>query len=445
MNDYDGNFMDDLSPLSSPRIREALAMLDQNENGLNPISKAFSQTNVSPDPQSEQRSGGLRNRMVGFDIPSLEIESISPFANSFRNPILVPSPILVISPGFSLSPFLQSPNMLSNSSSQIIPPCPIPNDAPPETVESSGDAHATMIISNNNLPHGPIDVDLPPQGGSDDIPMEKSVYITSHESNVDPTGPPLVPSFDSDVVAEADFMNTISLESGSKDNDKDREYNQEEDKVKDHNVVIEPPSRKRKFQVNIEENMVSNIIGVTRPKNKTQSVIIQVENEENHPDDGFRWRKYGQKVVTGNPNPRSYYRCTYTGCKVTKHVERSVDNVKLVVATYDGIHEHVPPPERISQSSRKNKSGSSMSQDPSMQTLGLGMLHSSVSTSQLLPSPLAPQMDMMQYYMDGLSKLPSLPVNRSHGVMNRNDEPKIDLVIPDGTEGFQGDKEATIS
>ena len=119
MNDYDGNFMDDLSPLSSPRIREALAMLDQNENGLNPISKAFPQTHISPDPQSEQRSGGLRNRMVGFDIPSLEIESISPFANSFRNPILVLSPILVISPGFSLSPFLQSPNMLSHSSSQV--------------------------------------------------------------------------------------------------------------------------------------------------------------------------------------------------------------------------------------------------------------------------------------------------------------------------------------
>ena len=55
---------------------------------------------------------------------------------------------------------------LCNLCFQIIPPCPIPNDAPPETVESSGDAHATMIISNNNLPHQPIDVDLPTQGGN---------------------------------------------------------------------------------------------------------------------------------------------------------------------------------------------------------------------------------------------------------------------------------------
>ncbi|KAF3514313.1 hypothetical protein F2Q69_00009961 [Brassica cretica] len=163
---------------------------------------------------------------LGFDIPPLEIGRVSPSANLFSNPILVSSPILVISPGFSLSPFLQSPNMLSNSSSQVnYPPCPLPNDAPPETVESSG---------------------------SDDIPTENSVYITSHESNTDPIDAPLVPSFDSEVVSEADVMNPISLESGSKDNDKDREYNQEEDKVEDHNVVVEPPSRKRKSQVNIE-------------------------------------------------------------------------------------------------------------------------------------------------------------------------------------------------
>ncbi|KAG2314388.1 hypothetical protein Bca52824_017510 [Brassica carinata] len=347
MSDYDGNFMDDLPPLSSPSIKGVLEILDQNNNGRNPISETFPQTNVSTNPQSEQTSGGLHNRVaarLGFDIQPLEIESVSPFANSLRNPNLVTSPILIVSPGFS----------------------------------------------------------------SDDIPKEKSFYITSHESNAGPIGAPLVHSCDSEVVAETNVMNLVSLENGGKDNDKDREYNQEEDKVEDPNVVVEPPSRKKRKMA------VSNMMGVAR-QNGTQMVMIQVESEEDHPDDGFRWRKYGQKVVTGNANPRSYYRCTYNGCKVRKHVERSADNVKFVVATYGGIHEHVPPPERISKFGTKNQSGSSMSQDSINQTLGLGRALHSSSASQLFPSALAPQLDM-----------------------NRNDVLKTDRVIPDGTEVFKG-------
>ncbi|KAL0680147.1 hypothetical protein Bca4012_008128 [Brassica carinata] len=82
-----------------------------------------------------------------------------------------------------------------------------------------------MMISNNNLPHHPMDIDLPPQGckiGTADIPTEESVDITSHESNADPIGAPLLPSFDSEVVAEKDATNVISLKSGSEDDDKDK-------------------------------------------------------------------------------------------------------------------------------------------------------------------------------------------------------------------------------
>lgn len=33
-------------------------------------------------------------------------------------------------------------------------------------------------------------------------------------------------------------------------------------------------------------------------------VVVQTISEVDIMDDGYRWRKYGQKVVRGNPNPR---------------------------------------------------------------------------------------------------------------------------------------------
>ncbi|CAN6820221.1 unnamed protein product [Brassica oleracea] len=199
-----------------------------NDNGTKPISETSSGTSLTT-PQSERISGGFVERVsarIGRDIPPLNTEGISRFANSFGNQNLVHFPISVTSPGFSsLSPSLQSPNMFANSSSQVSNNVPIPNDATQEMVESSGGAHATMMISNNNLPHQPLDIDLPPQGckkGTADIPTEESVDITSHESNADPIGAPLLPSFDSEVVAEKDATNLSSLKSGSEDDNKDK-------------------------------------------------------------------------------------------------------------------------------------------------------------------------------------------------------------------------------
>lgn len=36
-------------------------------------------------------------------------------------------------------------------------------------------------------------------------------------------------------------------------------------------------------------------------------VVVQTTSEVDILDDGYRWRKYGQKVVKGNPNPRSHF------------------------------------------------------------------------------------------------------------------------------------------
>jgi len=37
---------------------------------------------------------------------------------------------------------------------------------------------------------------------------------------------------------------------------------------------------------------------------KEPRVVVQTTSEIDILDDGYRWRKYGQKVVKGNPNPR---------------------------------------------------------------------------------------------------------------------------------------------
>lgn len=51
------------------------------------------------------------------------------------------------------------------------------------------------------------------------------------------------------------------------------------------------------------ETYSADMTGATRAIREPR-VVVQTTSEVDILDDGYRWRKYGQKVVKGNPNPR---------------------------------------------------------------------------------------------------------------------------------------------
>ncbi|KAI3457737.1 hypothetical protein Pfo_014400 [Paulownia fortunei] len=106
-----------------------------------------------------------------------------------------------------------------------------------------------------------------------------------------------------------------------------------------------PDSKRQKREINSADDSVVN-----KPNTDLRHVV-QTLSEVDIVNDGYRWRKYGQKLVKGNPNPRSYYRCSNAGCPVKKHVERASHDSKLVITTYEGKHDHEMPHSRtVSQS-----------------------------------------------------------------------------------------------
>ncbi|KAL7095734.1 hypothetical protein ACP275_10G042500 [Erythranthe tilingii] len=71
--------------------------------------------------------------------------------------------------------------------------------------------------------------------------------------------------------------------------------------------------------------------------------VVQKNTYSEIKGDGFRWRKYGQKVVKGKIYPRSYYRCTSVKCNVRKYVERTSEEPGTFITTYEGRHNHDMP------------------------------------------------------------------------------------------------------
>ncbi|KAF5734773.1 WRKY transcription factor 53 family protein [Tripterygium wilfordii] len=101
----------------------------------------------------------------------------------------------------------------------------------------------------------------------------------------------------------------------------------------------------------------------TLPKWTSQVKVSSENGLEGPHDDGYSWRKYGQKDILGAKYPRSYYRCTYRNtqnCWATKQVQRSDDNPTIFEITHKGKHtcfqgnQSVPLPASPEKQEQKN-------------------------------------------------------------------------------------------
>lgn len=79
---------------------------------------------------------------------------------------------------------------------------------------------------------------------------------------------------------------------------------------------------------------------------------------EDQLDDGYNWRKYGQKVILGANHPRAYYRCTHRhtqGCLATKLVQRTDDDASLFEVSYRGKHSCIQERNKLHKGNAKKE------------------------------------------------------------------------------------------
>ncbi|XP_040992982.1 probable WRKY transcription factor 43 [Juglans microcarpa x Juglans regia] len=58
------------------------------------------------------------------------------------------------------------------------------------------------------------------------------------------------------------------------------------------------------------------------------------------PEDGYEWKKYGQKFIKNVGKVRSYFKCQRSNCGAKKRADWSTSEAGSLRVVYDGLHSH---------------------------------------------------------------------------------------------------------